>query len=65
VVTGKNFSPEDLITPEDQYCYIEPITAESGMSGVPIASMMNKELSLETTDKFLIQNALPSCQFTQ
>jgi hypothetical protein len=65
VVTGKNFTPEDLITPEDQYCYVEPITAESGMAGEPIASMVNKELLIETTDEFLIKYALPNCQFTQ
>lgn len=65
VVTGKNFIPEDLITPEDQYCYIEPITADSGMAGEPIASMVKNELLIETTDKFLMQNALPHCQFSQ
>lgn len=65
VVTGKNFTPEDLLTPEDQYCYIEPITSDSGMSGEPIASILDEELIIETADTFLIHNALPYCQFTQ
>lgn len=65
VVTGKNFSPKDLITPEDQYCYIEPMTADYGLAGEPVARMVKKDLSIETTNEFLIKNALPHCQFSK
>lgn len=63
VVTGLNYVPEDLINPQDQYCYIEPMTADSGLAGEPIASMVKSSLSMETTDVFLIEKALPHCQW--
>lgn len=65
VVTGKNFIPEDLTKPTDQYCYIEPLTAESGMAGEPIASMNANELIMETENKYLLQFAFPACQFSK
>lgn len=65
VVTGKNYSPGDLKKPTDQYCYIEPITADSGMAGEPIASYFEGSLTTETSDKFLLENALNYCQFTK
>lgn len=63
VVTGLNYVPSDLITPQDQYCYIEPMTADSGLAGEPIASMVITDLTIETTDKFLIEVALPHCKW--
>jgi len=65
VVTGKNYSPDDLKKPTDQYCYIEPITANSGMAGEPIASYFEGNLITETSDKFLLENAINYCQFTK
>ena len=65
VVTGKNYSPNNLKIPTDQYCYIEPITAESGMAGEPIASYFEGNLITETSDKFLLENAINYCQFTK
>ncbi|MGS0681837.1 hypothetical protein [Shewanella sp. 30m-9] len=63
VVTGKNYLPDNLVEPLEQYCYLEPQEAATSLAGETIASMSDGVLSVETTDKFLLGLALPHCQF--
>lgn len=63
VVTGKNYIPENLVEPTEQYCYLEPKEAETSLAGESIASSVGGEIILDTQDSFLIDVALPHCQF--
>jgi len=63
VVTGRNYLPDNLIEPIEQYCYLEHEEANTTLAGEPIASISAGQLAVETTDKFLIKMAFPQCQF--
>ncbi len=63
VVTGKNYTPDNLVEPTDQYCYLEPKEAETSLAGESIASSLNGEIIVDTQDRFLIDVAMPHCQF--
>ena len=63
VVTGKNYLPDNLIDPVEQYCYLESQEAETSLAGETIASITDGKISIETEDNFLIEMAMPYCQF--
>jgi len=64
VVTGKTYQPDNLKTPNEQYCYLEQAQSASGLSGEPLASINEGDFTLETDDASLISFARKYCQFT-
>jgi hypothetical protein len=65
VVTGKTYVPDDLSYPDEQYCYLEKIQSNSGISGEPLAAFEDHQFMLETEDLELIDFARKYCQFSQ
>lgn len=58
VVTGKNFTPDNLMTPYAQYCYIDYVGYSNEFSGVHIAQKSAGKINYLTTknDEILIVN---------
>jgi len=64
VVTGKEYEPDDLSTPSNQYCYM---TTSDDVRGAEteIAYVADGEILLATEDEYLIREAVPLCQFAE
>ncbi len=64
VVTGKEYEPDDLSTPSNQYCYM---TTSDDVRGAEteIAYVSDGEILLATEDEYLIHEAVPLCQFAE
>jgi hypothetical protein len=65
VVTGKTYQPEDLSSPDEQYCYLEKNQSSDGLTGLPLASINESEYIIETDDNELIGFARQYCQFSK
>jgi hypothetical protein len=54
LVTGKEYSPEDVSTPLNQYCYLRSTIDESSIrsSIIDLANFKNGKISYYTEDKF-------------
>ena len=63
VVTSKEYTPDDLVEPLYQYCYVTNSTEISNATQTLIADVELGEVRLKTQDPFLIDNALPLCTF--
>jgi len=65
VVTGKTYQPDNLKSPNEQYCYLEKSQSSSDLTGQPLASINEADFTLETDDSELIGFARKYCQFTK
>ena len=65
VVTGKTYAPDNLSYPEEQYCYLEKLQSNAGLSGEPLAAFEDHQFILETESIELIDFARKYCQFSQ
>jgi hypothetical protein len=65
VVTGKTYQPDNLRSPEEQYCYLEKDQQGGNLSGSPLAYEEKGKIILETQDEALIAFARQYCQFSR
>ena len=65
VITGKEFTPNDLVAPVHQFCYLETRDAAGNPDELTLATFSG-ELVLESlSDAYLVDEALVLCTFQQ
>ncbi|MEJ6706759.1 MAG: hypothetical protein QNK49_03590 [Porticoccus sp.] len=62
VVTGKDYEPDSLDTPVDQYCYLDSSTSTQKII-TELAIVEYADMEVKTTDQRLINDGIPLCQF--
>ena len=62
VVTGKEYDPESLDTPVNQFCYLDSPTGTK-KTVTQLAFVDDKGMEVVTTDQRLINDGIPLCQF--
>jgi len=63
VITSKEYAPEDLNTPEYQYCYVTNSTEIANAQQTLLAEVQNGRVDVKTNETYLLENALPLCTF--
>lgn len=63
-VTGKNFQPNELKKPSEQYCYLERNKDGGSLNATPLAIIEQGSFILETDEPELISYAKRYCQFS-
>lgn len=64
VVTGKTYVPNDLNTPNEQYCYLEAANPKGELSAKPLAAYEGEQFKWETTEPLFIELAEDYCRFS-
>ena len=62
VVTAEEFLPDNLKSPNWVYCYVSNSNGTS-QNAEYLASYKDGEMTIETVDKYLLENAMPLCNF--
>lgn len=67
VVTAKEYRPDNLTSPDYQYCYLTSSISIVNAEQIELAEINpdTDELIIKTDDVFLIESALPLCTFIE